>query len=132
MPAKSRQQSRDRIAPIGDAISATVPCPANEAQQSAPNGAPITRGQDDLPVKGAPRYGAPHRLRAPGEGKIADKLLLSIRQFGEVSGVGRTKIYALLKDGQLAGVKIGRRTYIKAVDAEAWLARLPAYRPDGQ
>lgn len=52
---------------------------------------------------------------------------LTIRQFGELFGPKATKTYALLKSGELRGVKIGRNTYIPLVEAERWTKSLPAY-----
>jgi hypothetical protein len=51
---------------------------------------------------------------------------MSIRQFSEHYGIGRTKAYEELKSGRLRGRKIGRRTVITEDDAEDWLQRLPA------
>jgi hypothetical protein len=50
---------------------------------------------------------------------------MSIGQFSEHYGIGRTKAYEELKSGRLRGRKIGRRTVITAEDAEAWLQCLP-------
>lgn len=40
-------------------------------------------------------------------------------------GIGRSKAYDEIKSGRLTGVKIGRRTLIRAEDAERWLRSLP-------
>jgi len=49
----------------------------------------------------------------------------SVQEFSAVYGLGRTKVYEELKSGRLRGRKIGKRTIIAEVDAEAWLRRLP-------
>lgn len=51
----------------------------------------------------------------------------SITEFGLRYGPKRTKTYQLIRDGQLAAVHIGRRTYIRHDDAESWLASLPTH-----
>ena len=51
---------------------------------------------------------------------------MSIRQFCERYGPGRTRTYKELKSGRLRGRKIGKRTIITEDDAEDWLRRLPA------
>jgi excisionase family DNA binding protein len=51
---------------------------------------------------------------------------MSITQFCERYGPGRTTVYQELKAGRLRGRKIGRRTVIAVDDAEDWLRRLPA------
>jgi hypothetical protein len=50
---------------------------------------------------------------------------MSILQFSENYGVGRTKIYEELSSGRLRGRKIGKRTIITEDDAEDWLQKLP-------
>ena len=51
---------------------------------------------------------------------------MSLAQFCERYGLGRTKAYEELKRGRLRGRKIGRRTIITEDDAEDWLRHLPA------
>ena len=51
---------------------------------------------------------------------------MSIAEFCERYGLGRTKTYEELKCGRLRGRKIGRRTIITEDDAEDWLRHLPA------
>lgn len=43
----------------------------------------------------------------------------------QVSGIGRTKIYEAIKNGQLKAHKHGTRTLILADDLRAYLASLP-------
>ena len=51
---------------------------------------------------------------------------LSVDEFCERYGLGRSKVYEELKAGRLRGRKVGRRTIITEDDAENWLRRLPA------
>jgi len=50
---------------------------------------------------------------------------MSIAEFCERYGPGRTKTYEELKSGRLRGRKIGKRTIITEDDAENWLRCLP-------
>ena len=51
---------------------------------------------------------------------------MSIAEFCERYGLGRTKAYEEIKSGRLRGRKIGKRTIIAEDDAEDWLRHLPA------
>lgn len=55
------------------------------------------------------------------------KIALSIEQALEVSNLGRTKLYELLKSGSLPARKLGRRTLILQSDLDAFLTSLAAY-----
>jgi excisionase family DNA binding protein len=50
---------------------------------------------------------------------------MSIGDFCQRYGIGRTSVYEEIKQGRLRGLKVGRRTIITEDDAEAWLQRLP-------
>jgi excisionase family DNA binding protein len=50
---------------------------------------------------------------------------MSIAEFCESYGLGRTKAYEELKSGRLRARKIGKRTVIIEDDAEEWLGHLP-------
>jgi excisionase family DNA binding protein len=50
---------------------------------------------------------------------------LSVAEFSERYGIGRTKVYEELNKKRLRGRKAGRRTVITEDDAEDWLRRLP-------
>lgn len=50
---------------------------------------------------------------------------MSIDEFCQRYGPGRTKAYEELKSGRLRERKIGKRTIIAEDDAEDWLRRLP-------
>jgi excisionase family DNA binding protein len=51
---------------------------------------------------------------------------MSLHDFCERYGVGRTKAYEEIKQRRLKARKIGRRTIIAEEDAEEWLSNLPA------
>jgi hypothetical protein len=55
--------------------------------------------------------------------------MMTISEFLSWSRMGRTKIYELLGSGELAAIKIGRRTFITSDAAEAWFKAQPAYKP---
>jgi excisionase family DNA binding protein len=50
---------------------------------------------------------------------------LSIAEFSDRYGVGRTTTYEEIKSGRLRARKIGKRTLIGVDDAEEWLRHLP-------
>ena len=52
---------------------------------------------------------------------------LSLHQFCADYSIGLTRTYDLIRRGELPAFKVGRHTVIRRVDAEAWLAALPAY-----
>jgi excisionase family DNA binding protein len=52
-------------------------------------------------------------------------LAYTIREACEVSGIGRTSLYELLKTGTLRARKHGKRTLILDSELRNWLASLP-------
>ncbi len=59
-----------------------------------------------------------------------DKISLTIQDVSKTTGIGRTKIFELIREGQLPARKIGTRTIILAEDLKAFLDTLPpAGRP---
>ena len=54
-----------------------------------------------------------------------EKLGLTIDDLVAAIGLGRTSIYAQIRDGRLVARKCGRRTIILPSDAKAWLQGLP-------
>lgn len=46
-------------------------------------------------------------------------------EFAKRVGVGRTTVFAEIKDGRLVARKVGNRTLIVVDDAKAWLSKLP-------
>lgn len=59
----------------------------------------------------------------------AEAPVLTIDEFIRDFRLSRTSTYEELKHGRLKAVKVGRRTMIRRVDAEAWLESLAAYSP---
>lgn len=55
------------------------------------------------------------------------KMLYSIAEVCEQTGLGRTKFYQLLKDGALSAVKIGNKTFVKHEELERFIDNLPKY-----
>jgi hypothetical protein len=54
---------------------------------------------------------------------------LSIPAFCRVYGVGRSKTYELIGAGALEAKKLGAKTLIDRVSAEAWYRSLPEFSP---
>lgn len=54
------------------------------------------------------------------------KIAVSISEAVAITGIGRTSLYALIKDERLAPRKLGRRTLILVQDLEAFMASLPS------
>ena len=50
----------------------------------------------------------------------------TIHEFSLAYKIGRTKIWQLIKSGQLSAVSVGSKKLIRAEDAEAWFASLEA------
>ena len=50
---------------------------------------------------------------------------MTIKQFMSWAQISHTKTYDEIRNGRLKAVKVGKRTLIKRVDAEAWLENLP-------
>jgi excisionase family DNA binding protein len=56
---------------------------------------------------------------------------LSIADACTVAGIGRTKIYQAIAEGELVARKYGKRTLILRSDLQAFLANLPTVQGDG-
>jgi excisionase family DNA binding protein len=59
----------------------------------------------------------------------ARRRVMSIAEFCERYGPGRTTAYVEIKSGRLRARKVGRRTIITDDDAENWLRQLPTIAP---
>jgi excisionase family DNA binding protein len=58
-------------------------------------------------------------------------LLASVKAVMRRTGLGRTKIYELIAEGELQPVKVGRRTMFRVDELAAWVERLPRLGGDG-
>jgi excisionase family DNA binding protein len=54
---------------------------------------------------------------------VSEKIAYTIKEAVTASGLGRTTIYELMKQGELPYVKIGARTLIRRSDLELMLER---------
>jgi hypothetical protein len=54
-----------------------------------------------------------------------DRGALTIPEFAEWVGIGRTMVFAEIKAGRLAVVKCRKRTLVRMADANVWLNNLP-------
>ncbi|MGY4467330.1 excisionase family DNA binding protein [Bradyrhizobium sp. LB9.1b] len=52
---------------------------------------------------------------------MENKLSLTIDEATKATGIGRTKIFALLKSGDLTAFKVGRRTLIRVDDLKCFM-----------
>jgi len=53
-----------------------------------------------------------------------DKLLLTPEEAAEVLGIGRTKVYSLIADGELLSVRIGKSRRVPRDALDEYIARL--------
>lgn len=49
----------------------------------------------------------------------------SIGETVRLFGIGRTKLYELIQNGEIEAIKLGRRTLIRAESARSFIDRLP-------
>ena len=63
--------------------------------------------------------------RSGAEEPVSGKRALTVDEFGQAYGPGRTTIYEEIKAGRLKALKFGRRTLIPRESADEWLASLP-------
>jgi excisionase family DNA binding protein len=55
----------------------------------------------------------------------SDRAAFSIAEVIARTGLGRDKVYGLIRDGQLVARKVGRRTLVVSSDLEKFLTSLP-------
>jgi hypothetical protein len=63
------------------------------------------------------------------QNRCATQRAMSIVEFCNRYGLGRTKAYEEMNSGRLRGRKLGARTIITDDDAEDWLRNLPVTEP---
>ena len=86
--------------------------------------------------KKALRFGEP--IVSPPDSAIDPRLfterddrrpaLISIPEARRQLGIGRSRVYELLRDGELLAVKLGARTLVVSDSVAAFIARLPPAR----
>ncbi len=59
----------------------------------------------------------------------ANPITATVNDACERYGVGRTLLYALLKEGAIRAVKCRGRTLVDIASADAYFRNLPAYQP---
>lgn len=59
------------------------------------------------------------------------RITLTIPEAVRASGLSRSSIYVAMQQGQLSALKAGRRTLIRVVDLENYLASLPSFQKEG-
>ena len=68
---------------------------------------------------------AEQQRRARQRAASIQQRAMSIDEFCQRYGIGRTTAYEEIKQRRLRGLKVGKRTLITEDDAEDWLRRLP-------
>ena len=58
-----------------------------------------------------------------------NELLATTHEAARRLGIGRTKLFELLKEDRLHAVRLGRKTLIPIAELESFAAALPARRP---
>jgi excisionase family DNA binding protein len=61
---------------------------------------------------------------------MTKRLMMTVPEAVNASGMSRSAIYLALKRGDLRARKAGRRTLIAIEDLEAYLANLPTFQPE--
>lgn len=53
-----------------------------------------------------------------------DRLAVSVEEAAQMLGIGRSKVFELLKEGSLPSIRIGRRRLISCTEIRAFLERV--------
>ena len=56
---------------------------------------------------------------------------MSVDEACHVAGIGKTRMYELLRSGSVPARRIGRRIIILRSDLLAWMDALPRWEPEG-
>jgi excisionase family DNA binding protein len=63
---------------------------------------------------------------------VGPAILLRAHEAAALLGISRTRVYHLLRTGELEGVKIGNSRLFSRDACERWAAQLAAAEPDSQ
>jgi excisionase family DNA binding protein len=55
-----------------------------------------------------------------------EKLFYKLDEVAELTGIGRTRLFKLIGEGELASVKVGKSRLVPAASLEAFAAKLAA------
>jgi len=83
--------------------------------------APFRTPEAEAPVAKLTQQQQPITPRAD---LAADKLAYSIKEASVAVGIGKTKLYKLIRNGHLKTIRIGQRRLLRADMLKAWLASL--------
>lgn len=72
--------------------------------------------------------GAGEDLGAPTRSVGGERLAYSVREVADALGTSPDLVRALVRRGELRGVRLGRRVVIPAVELDRWLERPPVDR----
>ena len=53
---------------------------------------------------------------------------LTISEAVRITGIGRTKLYELLHNGQISAIKLGSRTLVRRESLSSFIAKLPEFK----
>ena len=60
------------------------------------------------------------------------KKAYSVSEVTKTTGLGKTNIYQLIKDGSLHAKKVGRRTIVLEAELDRYLNALPDYKVEAE
>jgi excisionase family DNA binding protein len=118
----------DRLAQaLRDVISEAVQQAVQEAvaRRPAPRDAPHVRGQaPGDPVDEEIRRQYEKRFGEPAPRVWGERRLISVAEARQqLGGISQTTFYALVNEGELSLVKIGRRSFVQSEDLDEFLRR---------
>ncbi|RYC33880.1 DNA-binding protein [Lichenibacterium minor] len=70
-------------------------------------------------------------MRNDNEQDTTGRVGLSVDEACHVAGIGKTRMYELLRSGSVPARRIGRRIIILRSDLLAWMDALPRWEPEG-
>ena len=60
-------------------------------------------------------------------GTLSEKLLFSIDEVRDLTGIGRTNLYREIKENRLKARKRGTKTVVARTDLISWIEALPSF-----